>query len=210
MKKPNIRVSFLLITALLLGGCAAAARILYPVQLDPLKSKPGIYKLDPTHANIIFAVDHLGFSLHHGRFNQIAGSLELNTEAPEKSRVFIEVAAASIDTNNVELDQMLRDREMFDTANFPIITFESFKLTRIGEKAAAIEGYLTIKGVRKPLAIEATFVGSGINPLTGLATVGFSGKGRFKRSDFGLDRWLPFVGDEVNLILEAEFGRIEG
>ncbi|PCI63850.1 MAG: hypothetical protein COB37_03620 [Kordiimonadales bacterium] len=194
---------------LLLAGCASLAKIIYPVITDPLKSKPGVYALDSDHANIIFSLNHLGFSLHHGRFNKISGSLELDTSAPEASSLFITINTASIDTNSQVLDDDLRSPKMFDAAAFPEATFQSTVIRLTGDTTAVIEGMLNIKGVKKPVTIEATFIGSGVNPLNGLQTIGFSGKGSFKRSDFGLNEWLPFVGDDIALIIEAEFTRLK-
>ena len=206
-KHTKLRITLLGILIFSLGACAAAGRIIYPLQLDPLKNTPGIYQLDPSHANIIFAVSHLGFSLHHGRFNTIEGSLELDTAAPENSRLFISVQTGSIDTNNSALDGLLRAKEMFNSPEFPTASFESTALVMRSEKTATIEGFLTVKGIRKAIAIEASFIGSGTNPLTGLRTLGFSGSAQIRRSDFGLKEWLPWVGDTVDLIIEAEFSR---
>jgi len=194
-----------LLAFFMLMGCATAAGILYPVNDDPLKSKAGIYQLDPTHSNIIFAVNHLGFSMHHGRFNRLEGSLDLNVDAPQQSHLFIKIDTSSIDTNNIELDNLLKGERMFHTAGFPYASFESSTIQLSGENMARIDGMLTIKGVRKPVSIEATFVGSGTNPESGLKTVGFSGSAEFQRSDFALNAWLPFVGDTVTLTLQAEF-----
>jgi len=190
-----------------LGACASVVKVLYPIQTDPLKSKAGAYALDPEHANIIFAVNHLGFSLHHGRFNAVEGSLSLDINKPEASQVFITVNMDSVDTNNLTLDEMLRAKSMFNTAKFPAATFESSSIKVTGPKSAIVSGYLTIKGIRKNINIDATFIGSGKNPLTNKETIGFSGKATFNRSDFNLKNWLPMVGDEVSLIIEAEFNR---
>ncbi|MEX0297759.1 MAG: YceI family protein [Kordiimonas sp.] len=200
-------LAILLSFSLVLIGCTAAAKILYPVNDDPLKTRAGIYKLDPTHANIIFSVNHLGFSLHHGRFNKIEGSLDLDNSIPEKSEVFIRVETHSIDTNSQELDSLLRAKQMFNAAEHPYISFESKSVQLTDPKTAIISGDLTLAGVRKPIDIEATFIGSGTNPLTGVRTIGFSGKGTLLRSAYGLTEWLPFVGDEVSLVIEAEFVR---
>lgn len=192
---------------LCLGGCAAAAKLLYPVNSDPLKSKPGVYTLDPAHANVIFSVNHLGFSFHHGRFNTIEGSLDLNADAPNQSKVYVRIDAGSIDTNSNELDNKLRATSMFNVAAHPYIVFESDVVSVLTENTARITGYLTMAGARRPFEINATFIGSGKNPLTGQQTVGFSGEGSLQRSTFGLSEWLPFVGDEVSFIIEAEFTR---
>jgi polyisoprenoid-binding protein YceI len=35
--------------------------------------------------------------------------------------------------------------------------------------------------------------------------LGFSAKGVVKRSDYGVDKYVPFVGDDVTVVIEAEF-----
>jgi len=37
--------------------------------------------------------------------------------------------------------------------------------------------------------------------------IGFSASGTLRRSDFGLDRFVPMVADEVEIRIEAEFLR---
>jgi len=192
---------------LLIGGCATAAKILYPVNDDPLQSKPGVYTLDSSHANIIFAVNHLGFSLHHGRFNTIEGSLQLDPDVPENSTLYVRIYADSIDINNSKLDEQLKAKSMFYVEEHPFITFESDRVRLTSEKTAIISGTLTLRGVRKAFDIEATFIGSGANPRTGQQTIGFSGKATLVRSEYGLKEWLPLIGDEVFLTIEAEFFR---
>lgn len=198
---------FALILLLTLMGCASLARVVYPVNEDPLKTTAGRYELDPTHANIIFSVNHLGFSLHHGRFNQIEGSLVINPEKPQEAQLYTRIDTASVDTNSEALDKMLRAKRMFDSENYTFASFESSGIRLTDEKTAEITGYLNIKGIQKEITLSAEFIGSGTNPATGKKTIGFSGKASFKRSEFNLKQWLPLVGDEVNLILEAEFTR---
>ncbi len=198
------RLSFL-VFFLSLAACASVARVIYPLNEDPHKTLTGKYELDPTHANIIFAVNHLGFSLHHGRFNDIEGSIQINPDKPENSSVFIKVDVRSIDTNNKELDDKLKAQKMFNTEQHPYASFQSTHVALTGPKAAIITGDLTLKNIRRSVTLNATFIGSGTNPLTGKKTIGFSGTAKFNRADFDLKEWLPLVGNEVSLILEAEF-----
>lgn len=188
-----------------LGACATAARVLYPVNDDALKVRAGDYVVDPAHTTVIFAVDHLGFSTFYGRFNEISGRLSLNTEQPEKSEAAIKIAAASLDTPSDALDEKLKAPAMFDAAAHPDILFQTTRVIRTGEKTADVEGLLTVKGVTKPLTLKASFHGSGTMPLTGAKAAGFDAKATFLRSDFGLNEWKGFVGDEVSLIIAAEF-----
>ncbi|NJR72449.1 MAG: YceI family protein, partial [Gammaproteobacteria bacterium] len=37
--------------------------------------------------------------------------------------------------------------------------------------------------------------------------VGFSAKGTVKRSDWGMKELLPFIGDDVEVLIEVEFNQ---
>jgi len=71
-------------------------------------------------------------------------------------------------------------------------------------------GTLTMLGVSKPVTLDVTFVGAGMNPYASVYTVGFRATGVLKRSDFGMKTLVPQVGDEVQLLIEAEFHKKEG
>ncbi|MEQ8934399.1 MAG: YceI family protein [Amphiplicatus sp.] len=191
--------------ALALSGCATAASIIYPVNREALEARPGDYTLDPQHASVLFAVEHLGFSTFYGRFADISGRLALNGAEPPNSDVAIRIGAASIDTLSVDLNDQLKGDGMFDAAAHPDILFSSTRVSITGENEADVEGVLTIKGVSAPLTIHAVFHGGGTAPVTGARTVGFDASAALSRKQFGLDRWSGFVGDEVRLIISAEF-----
>lgn len=187
------------------AACASVASIVYPRNTEVGQIRPGEYTLDPSHANIIFSASHFGFSTYYGRFNTISGALDFDPENLENSRVDIAVDARSIDTNNAPLETMLKAESMFNVGAHPTITFHSTTIERMGDNTGIVTGDVTIAGVTKPLSLDVTFVGSGTNPASGIRTVGFDASGSLLRSEFGLKDWLPFVGDEVTLRIEAEF-----
>lgn len=195
----------LAVCALALAGCATAASIVYPVNREALKARPGDYVLDPQHTNVIFAVEHLGFSTFYGRFADISGRLSIDPDDPAASDVAVRIAAASVDTLSDDLDEKLKGAGMFDAARHPDILFASTRVTTTGDNEADIEGVLTVKDVSGPLVIHAIFHGEGTDPATGRRTVGFDANAALKRSDFDLDQWSGFVGNEVRLIIGAEF-----
>ncbi len=43
------------------------------------------------------------------------------------------------------------------------------------------------------------------HPFVEAAALGISANGQIKRSDFGMSHLVPGVGDEVDIIIEAEF-----
>jgi polyisoprenoid-binding protein YceI len=70
---------------------------------------------------------------------------------------------------------------------------------------AKITGDLTIRGVTKPVVLDATFIGAGANPFSKKKTVGFSATTTIKRSDFGVNYGIPVVSDTVELEVSVAF-----
>ena len=70
---------------------------------------------------------------------------------------------------------------------------------------AKVTGNLTLNGVTKPEEMDVTFNQAGTNPVMNKYEIGFSGTMTIKRSDFGVTKYVPMVGDDVALTLEGEF-----
>ena len=163
------------------------------------------YNLDPAHTNIIFVINHLGFSNMIGRFDTIGGALDFNSKKPEKSKLTVKVDAASVDTKVAKLDEHLKGADFFDVAKYPDIKFKSTKVEKLSDSTGKITGDLTLHGVTKPVTLDVTFHGAGPHMMTKAMVLGFGAKATIKRSDFGISQYVPMVGDEVTLIIESEF-----
>ena len=204
-------------THLVLAGCFAAALALTPLaraadmpappapSTDLTNIPKGDYKLDPDHANVVFQISHLGYSTFIGRFDKITGDLNFNSAKPEKSKLKVTVDAGSIDTKVAALDEHLKKADFFDTAKYPEITFKSTKVEKLSDSTGRVTGDLTLHGVTKPVTLDVTFHGGGANPMMKKVILGFGAVTKIKRSDFGISQYVPMVGDEVTLIIEAEF-----
>ena len=197
-----------LTASLLLAGCTALKVATHEVSGNSAKLVSGTYELDPHHWSVLFDVDHFGYSRVVMRFDRVAARLAVNAKEIGKSRAHVEIAAASVNSNDPELDKMITGPEMFDTPQFPKITFESVSLKPTGEKTATLIGNLTIHGQTHPVTLDVTFNGSAPNPLTGDDTLGFSADGHFDRSQWGLSSWWPAVGNDVHVAIQAEFVRL--
>lgn len=202
--------SALIAATLGFGGAAAAA-------------ESGVYKLDKTHASVIWSVQHLGLSNYTARFDEFDIKLTLDVDDVTKSSVSATIDPRSVNTGfpgekdfNAEISD---DGRFFNAAEFPEVTFASTSIERTGESTATITGDLTILGVTRPITLEAELVGAlDAHPLAGTRpAVGFSATGVFDRTTFGMDAFSnslgeggpPIVSPEVTVTINAEFIKAE-
>jgi polyisoprenoid-binding protein YceI len=174
----------------------------------------GAYKIDPAHANLVFRVNHMGFSNYTARFAKFDASLQLDPAHPEAATLTATVDPASLDLPAPPAGFVaeLTGDKFLDAKKFPQMTFKSTKVEPVGVRNAHVTGDFTMHGVTKPVTLEMTFNGgwAGI-PQDPHARIGFSAHGKLNRSDFGVGYGVPApgshmgVGDEVEIIIEAEF-----
>lgn len=170
-------------------------------------SAADVYRLDPGHTDIVFRVSHFGFSDTIGRFNEAEGTITMDDADIGSSSIELSIDAASIDTNHAERDAHLRSPDFFNVEEYPTITFESTAIEPTGDDTAEVTGDLTMHGVTRPVTFDVTLNKVAAHPVPsydGVMTAGFSARGSLKRSDFGIDTFVPAVGDEVEIILEIE------
>lgn len=185
-----------------------------PALAAPLDAPSGKYVVDPTHTSVTWRVKHLGLSNYTARFTKIASTVELDAASPENSKLDV-----TIDTNSVRTDFPFPEKEDFDKVvggdarfldggKFPQIKFVSTSIASTGPKTGKITGNLTLRGVTKPIVLDATFNGSlAPNPMMKTQKIGVSARGTIKRTDFGMTFGTQFLGDEVELQIEAEYNK---
>lgn len=163
------------------------------------------YKMDTkgSHAFIQFKIQHLGFSWLLGRFNTFDGEFVLDDTNVENSNVSVTIDVASVDSNHAERDKHLRGPDFFDVSKFPKASFVSTKIEKTGEKTAKITGDFTLKGVTKPLTLDAKYVGGGKDPWGGYRQ-GFEATTQFKLKDFGIDYNLGPASEVVDIYISVE------
>jgi polyisoprenoid-binding protein YceI len=171
---------------------------------DPARVKAGTYAVDSHHTQILFQVNHLGFNSYYGIFGGGTGSLTLDPAKPATASVSIEIPINLMVTTSNELNTHLKTPDFFDAAKFPTATFKSTSVAVDGAKAK-ITGNLTLKGVTKPVVLDAWFTGAGLGPMNKAETVGFEATTTVKRSDFGISYGVPLVSDEVPLKITVAF-----
>ena len=164
----------------------------------------GEYGLDKTHAYITISYSHLGFSNPHVGFDSFDVNLNADSENPENSKVEVLIDATSVNSRVESFNGHLNGKNFFDTANFPAITFKSTSIKSTGESTFDVTGDLTIKGITKPVTLAATINKAADHPMRKVPTIGVSATAKVSRSEWGLSRAVPNVGDEVTLMIEVE------
>ncbi len=172
---------------------------------DPAKVEKGAYGVEPSHTRVRFSVNHFGFTTYSGDFNATAGSLNLDPAKPSDSKIDVTVSTDSVYTPSDKLTGELKSADWLDAGKYPQITFKSTKIEKTGATTAKVVGDLTLHGVTKPVTLDAKFYGAGPNPFNKKLTVGFEVSGKIKRSEFGVNKYLPMIGDEVDLSISAPF-----
>lgn len=175
--------------------------------LASVSSAAETYQLEKTHVDLLFAISHLGFTEKHGSFRDLDASLQYDAEHPEKSQVTVTVRTDSVDTGFTARDTDLKSDKFLDVAKYPEMRFVSTKVTPGPKDALVIEGNLTLHGVTRPLTLNARLNKSAPNPFDKKPTLGFSATGSLKRSDFGVSTFLPMIGDDIAITIDAEFNR---
>ena len=178
---------------------------------DPAKMPAGRYVLDKTHASLTAKVKHMGFSNYTLRFTRLDAEYRYDPAQPAATKLTVTVDPASLDTATgadafgLKFNKELAGDGWLEAARYPTINFVSTAIDVGDGRRGAVTGDLTLHGVTKPVTLDVTFngVGSGMIPLTTRA--GFSATTTIRRSDFGVDKYVPLIGDEVTLNIEVEF-----
>ncbi|MDO8606683.1 MAG: YceI family protein [Phaeospirillum sp.] len=174
---------------------------------DLAKVEGGRFAVDKSHAKLIFSFNHFGFSTSYGLFSDFDAKLVFDPKAPAASTLDVTINMDRIDTFVPKLDGHMKSADLFDVAKFPTATFKSSAIEVTGPTTGKVTGDLTLHGVTKPVTLDTTFNGGGINPVSKNYVVGFNATAKLKRTDFGVSYAAPMVGDEVTLTISGEFIR---
>src|SRR6187549_1783366 len=200
-----------------IAALALAAMSSLVVALDRGSAPPvpaGAYTLDKPHTSLIFRVSHMTFSNFTGRFTNISAKLDFDPAHLANSRISVTIDPRSISSDNAPAGflEMLSGKDWLDAQKFPQMAFRSKAVDVTGANTFRIRGELTLHGVTRPITLDASYNGGYAGqPMDPHARIGFSARGKFKRSDFGVSIGIPApgsnmgVGDEVEVVFESEF-----
>jgi polyisoprenoid-binding protein YceI len=167
------------------------------------------YDVDASHSGVAFGWNHFGFSNPTARFNKIEGSVLLDKSDLSRSSISVNLPLDGLDTGIAKLDEELKGPGFLDATKYPTITFKSTKVETVGANGLKITGDLTVHGVTKSIALNATVNKIGIFEIPGVMkapAAGFDATTVIKRSEFGVSKYVPAVSDDipVHITLDAK------
>lgn len=165
----------------------------------------GTYAVDKSHSYVIFSYLHQDLSYPLLRMTEVDGQLELDSAEIQNSTASIAIAVDSIRTNLDYFDKELASRKFFHADEYPYATFATHNYKALSESLGELTGFVTIRDVTRPIVFSVTLNGAMEHPALNKPVIGFSATGSLMRSDFDLDRFIPAVGDQVQIRVEAEF-----
>lgn len=180
---------------------------------SPFNDMPeGNYAVDLTHASVVWKVSHLGLSDYVARFADFDANIDFDPNDISKSKVTATINPMSIQTaypnaDEKDFDKVLAtEKGWFNAGEFTSIKFASSSIKMTGDTSAVMTGDLTFLGVVKPVELDVNFNGAMLRqPFSGKPTMGFSAKTVIKRSEWGMSKYVPSIGDDVEVMIEGEF-----
>lgn len=143
------------------------------------------WSLDPTHSELGFKIKHLMISSVSGAFTKFDVQTETTAEDFSNAQVEATVDVTSINTNNSQRDEHLRNADFFEVENHPNIVFKSTKVEKVDDENFNLFGDVTIKNTTKPVKLSVEYNGIAKDPW-GNIKAGFTINGKLNRKDFGI------------------------
>ncbi len=179
-------------------------------------AEPHSYRLDPVHTRVGFLVEHAGFSRALGSFAASRGTLVFDPNDWSSARLDATIPLRCLELGSRKWEKATLARNLLNLAEFPEAHFVSTRVEPTGQDdqgraTAKVTGDLTLRGVTRPVTLDVRLNALRRHPMPPFRrTAGFSATGRLSRADFGITAWKNVIGDEVELIIEAEATRARG
>lgn len=190
---------------------AGAATLESSGAVEASGSSVASYEIDPVHSTVMFRVKHGGATNFYGRFNRIdvgKSAFSFDPENPSAGSFSFVISNASIDTGDEGRDNHLKTADFFNVAQFPTTSFKSTSIEAKGEDMFELKGDLSLHGETNPVTVELKWLGEGNfrGPI-----VAFEAKFEFKRSEFGMTKYLAedegdggLLGNTVGILISVE------
>ena len=114
----------------------------------------------------------------------------------------------NVEKGAVSSDDHLRNADFLDVEKFPTMTFKSATVRKRTDTVGEVTGTFTLHGVTRTITTTVTFLGEADTPRD-QHRAGFETSFCINRSDYGMDKLVGPVGDEIQITLLVEAVRVD-
>lgn len=173
----------------------------------PAAARPVPYILEPADSIVGFETD-FGPDLITGDMPVKTADLILDFDRVENSQIAVALDVTGAQASFPFAAQALKGPKVLDSASFPEMSFQSTSVRPKGD-GASVEGLLTIRGVTRPVTLDAMIWRQKGHAEGDLSQLTVRLTGAVLRSDYGATGWADMVGDEVRLTILARIARVD-
>jgi len=160
------------------------------------------YDIDPVHTWVGFTVSHF-FTKVPGYFSAVKGTVVVDRDHLENSKVEAVIEVASITTNTKMRDDDLRSTNFFAAVKFPAMTFKSKSWKSTGGNAYDVTGTFTMKNVPKEVVLKVKSLGFGPG-MNGASISGWEATLTLDRREFDIAADQGVIGNNVDVVINVE------
>ncbi|HTV87233.1 MAG TPA: YceI family protein [Dyella sp.] len=165
---------------------------------------PRSYRYDPVHSQVLFSIDHDGFSRPMGRLRIAQGSLRFDPDDWSQASTTLDIDMTSLDMGDAAWNKAVCASSLLDCKTYPVAHFASTSVERKDATHGILHGVLTLHGVQQPIDIPFRVNRIG-KTIYGLHTIaGFSATASLDRTAFGITGFPHAIGHDVAIWLELE------
>jgi polyisoprenoid-binding protein YceI len=176
-------------------------------QVRPARAQLRQYRFDQNFGRLSFTARHFGLLSSTGSFGRFDAQVALDPDDPSLAEVAVSVETGSIDLAWPGASDLLRSPAYFDSEAHPKAAFAGRALGvargRDPAERFRIEGALTLRGVTKPMQMEARLLRRGRDAAAGAETAEFSASGSLNRLEFGMVDDRTAISDQVRLDVQV-------
>lgn len=179
----------------------SAVLLLAPFALHAASAR---YQYDPVHSQIVFSIDHDGYSRPFGRLHIARGWLQFDPKDWSTASTELDIDLASADMGDAKWNEAVCKPALLDCARDRYAHFVSTSVERKDDQHGVLHGQLTMHGVTKPMDLTFTF-NRDARTIYGLHTIaGFSAAATLQRESFGISAFANSIGHDVAIWMELE------
>ena len=175
--------------------------------VHPARAQRRHYRFDQNLGRLSFTARHFGVLSSTGQFERFDAQVMLDPADPSQAEVAVAVQTRSIELAWPGATELLRSPAYFDAETHPVARFSgrASGVARGSDPAERfrIEGELTLKGITRPLLMEARLLRRGRNAAEGAEIAEFSASGTLNRLEFGMLEDRTAISDRVRLDVQV-------